>query len=317
MKITILAFNYGYAGKVVNGPGMCLANFVSFVNRTPDIEVDVFTVLPTDRRWPRVKSIKDTKAVSKSVLSSDVVQVWSGMTPDIVKIVNFANNLHKKVIIGPNVIDTVKFPSEQKFLDRVKFDVLLTINQHLKYRINQHHNIPLNKIDIFLVGPDPDMWKPTDERDGTILWKGNGKQFVKDVGFARELEKKLGDKYAFKFMGADHPYGYYNHIDEARSSSLTIITSLSETMGLAMMESWSAGIPSISHPKIHMHGINYQTGIITSKTIDDYVQAIEEVMGNKALLQAMSEGARKYILDEFSSDVVVQKYINIIDKVSE
>ena len=62
-----------------------------------------------------------------------------------------------------------------------------------------------------------------------------------------------------------------------------------------------------------MHGINYQTGIITSKTIEDYASAIEEVMNNKRLLDDMSQGSRKFILDEFSSDAVVQKYINIID----
>lgn len=316
MKITILAFNYGYAGRVVNGPGMCLTNLVNFI-RSADIEVDIFTVLNTDKRWPCVKNIKNHKAVSKSVLTSDIVHVWSGMTPDIIKIVRFANNLHKKVIIGPNVLDTVKFPEEQRFLNKVNFDLLLTVNQHLRFRIHKHHNIPLNKIKEFLVGPDPEMWKPLKERDGTILWKGNGRQFVKDVEFARELEKKLGDKYAFKFLGDPSPYDYYSHIDAARSSSLTIITSLSETMGLAMMESWSAGIPSISHPKIHMHGVNYQTGIITSKTIEDYVRAIDEVMENKALLNSMSKGARQYILDEFSSEAVAQKYINIIDKVGE
>jgi len=143
------------------------------------------------------------------------------------------------------------------------------------------------------------------------------RQYVKDVKFAREVEKKLGGKYAFRFLGDPNSYDYYTHIDQARLSSLTIITSLSETMGLAMMESWASGIPSISHPKIHMHGVNYKTGIITNKTVKDYAHAIEEVMSNEELLKAMSIGARQFILDEFSSEVIVQKYMNIIDKVGE
>ncbi len=313
MKIAILTFNYGYAGKVVNGPGMCLANFVKFLNQViPSIEVEVFTQLTPIKPIPNVHSISNNKLLSKTIKYVDLVHHWSGITPELVRAVIYANQLQKKVIIGPNVLDTVEFEKEKGFLRKVAFEKILTANNRLSFKISKEHNIPINKVISFQVGPDLDLWTPSAERDGTILWKGNSKQFVKDVDFAKRIESKIGNKYTFKFIGYPNPYDYYNHIAEARLSKMTITTSLSETMNLSQLESWSSGIPSVSHPKIYMHGKNYQTGIITNKTIDEYIDAINEIMQNEQLYQYLSLGCRQYILDEFSASKTVEKYLQII-----
>ena len=41
-EITIIAFNYGNAGRYMNGPGMCLVNFVEIL-RSAGIKVNVST----------------------------------------------------------------------------------------------------------------------------------------------------------------------------------------------------------------------------------------------------------------------------------
>lgn len=314
MKIVILAFNFWYAGKVANGPGMCLANFVNFFQEVhPDVEIKVFTQLKNMKEsLVEVYHIGDTKELSKAIKCADIIHHWSGITDPIVNEIRFANNLGKKVIIGPNVIDTVEFLKEKDYLRKIRFQKVLAVNDRLKFRIAKKHKIDHNKISVFQVGPDPKLWVPSSENDGTILWKGNGNQFVKDVGFAKEIEKRLCNKYLFKFIGYPKPYDYLNHISEAKKSKLMIVTSLSETMCMSMLESWSVGIPSISHPKIYMHGCNYRTGIVTNKTIKDYIEAIEEVMEDDVLYQSLSNGCRQFVLEEFSSEKTIKEYMEII-----
>jgi glycosyltransferase involved in cell wall biosynthesis len=315
-KITILAFNYGHAGRLVNGPGMCLDNFISFMrSEHPEIIFDIYTELMPSNMWANVKSIRNSLDLKKSIIESDFVHVWSGMTDRIKSALSFSEKLNKKIIIGPNVIDTVYLEREKLFLKDLEFFKLLTMNSRLRYKISKDHTIPVSKIDLLVVGPDPKVWTPPLKRDGTILWKGNGSQAVKDISFAKEIEKQLSYKYKFKFIGDKNGYNYHENIEDARKSSICIVTSLSETMGLAMMESWSAGIPSVTHPKIYMHGENYKTGIITSKTIDNYIEAIEELMSDEEMLSEMSITSRNYILNNFSSANITKKYINILSNI--
>lgn len=84
--------------------------------------------------------------------------------------------------------------------------------------------------------------------------------------------------------------------------------SLSETIGLSMVEQWAAGIPSVTHPKIYLHRVNYFTGIITSRTVDDYVEAIEEIMEDDLLYQQLSIGARKFVEGRFLPEAVLQNF---------
>lgn len=306
MKIVVLAFNYARAGKFVNGPGICLANFVRILKKF-NLEISVFSFLKNSE----VSSLDDLKFCQSEIRKADLVIHWSGLNPALIEMVKYANHLDKKVILGSNLIDTVEFAKEDQYLAKIKFSKILTVNFHLKYLIAKRHNVALEKIDVFMVGPDLDLWAPSSIRDGTILWKGNSKHFVKDVNFALELKKML-PQYQFKLIGHPTPYHYFDHISEAKKSKIYITTSLSETMGAALIESWASGLPSVSHPKVHLHGLNYQTGIITNKNLVDYAEAIQNLMEDQNLYQDLAVGCQKYVVENFSDSKIMENFSKVI-----
>jgi glycosyltransferase involved in cell wall biosynthesis len=307
MRVTILTHSYGNAGSHVSGPGMCLVNFVKYLREYGDFEVDVFTHLPT--KFSGASNTLSQHKINYSIRTSDVIHHWSGTgIPSFVNGIQLANALRKKVILGPNLIDTVHAKSERVYLDLVKFDTLLTVNERLKYLIADKYNIPQKKIGKLLVGPDLKLWAPSSKDNGKILWKGNSKHFVKDMEFGREVARNL-PYFEFDFMDG---YEYYQHVDKAKDYHLYFSTSLSETMGLGLAEQLAAGVPSVTHPKIYLHGENYKTGIITSRTIDDYCEAITEIMQGDSLHGSLSSGARQYMLDNFSEQKIVANYLNIL-----
>jgi glycosyltransferase involved in cell wall biosynthesis len=313
-KIVLIAFNYGVAGQHVNGPGICLHNFCTFLKRNfYDIEITVFTHLKAKyfKSDIKIRNTKNFSEIKKKILEADVVHHWSGLGESYKLILNYANNLNKKVIIGPNVLDCVEFEKEADFLKNVKFDKILTTNEMLKFKISKRHKILADYIDIFLVGPDTDLWYKEDGSNNKILWKGNSKHFVKDVDFALSVAKNL-KQYDFEFIGYPNPYDYISHIELAKKCKLFFVTSLSETMCMAMAEQWAAGIPSVSHPKVYLHGANYYTGIITNRTVDDYCKAITEIMENDSLYAQLSSGAENYIKDSLSPEKMCNDYLEII-----
>ena len=313
-KVVIIAFNYGIAGQYVNGPGICLHNFCTFLKRKfSNIDITVFTNLRPSyfRSAITVKHLKDFEEIKKYISDADVVHHWSGIGESYRLILEYANSLNKKVLIGPNVLDCVEFDKEVDFLKGIRFDKILTVNERLRFNISKKHFIPTELVTTFMVGPDTELWSRTPGNNGKILWKGNSKHFVKDVDFALNIEKKL-KKYEFEFIGYPNPYDYFSHINSAKDCKLYIVTSLSETMCMAMAEQWAAGIPSVSHPKVYLHGKNYCTGIITNKTIDDYCNAITEIMENDDLYNRLSAGAEEYINTNLSPDTVCNNYLKII-----
>lgn len=310
-QITILCFNYGKAGKYVNGPGMCLVNFVNILKRTnPDINIEIFTELKNDLKETS-SSLNLKERVLASIEKSDVVHHWSGLGKTYTNYLNYAKSLGKRVLIGPNVIDTVSKEAEYQFLERTAFDRILTVNKRLSYRIAKIHNIVHERISVFMVGPDLEEWKPIYSDNGKILWKGNGRQFVKDVNFGLRIQEKL-PQYQFEFLGYPNPYDYKKHQRAAKSAHLYICTSLSETMGLALAEQWAAGIPSVTHPNIYLHGENYKTGIITNRDVDSYCKAITEIMEDSILHTQLSNGARNFVEKLFDDEMILANYLDII-----
>lgn len=312
MEITFLTFNYSTAGRYVNGPGMCLHNLVSFLKEL-GYTINVFSILPSP--YEDVESSSSIRKIKEAIDRSFLVHHWSGLERSYASLCSYAKKQGKLVYVGPNLIDGVNVLEEQEYLKRSQFDLLLTVNKRLTYRIYQKHGVPIEKMEEFIVGPDVDLWAPSEEKEDFILWKGNSKQHVKDVKFAIKLAKKLKGKYRFKFIGHPRPYVYEDHIEEAKKAKLYICTSLSETMGLALAEQWTAGIPSVTHPKIYLHGENYRTGIITSKTIDDYATAIDEIMTNDALYEHLSKGAKDWARMTFRKGAVVNDYHRLEKKV--
>lgn len=310
MKITILAFNYAHAGRYMNGPGICLFNFNKILTDSGKFKVSIFTELPA--KIGSVLPIKNNDKLLKEAKDSDLIIHWSGLTPILTSAVIKLTALGKPQWLGPNLIDCVEFNKEKSYLSAIKFNKILTVNERLKFLIAKRHNLSTDIINQFIIGPDLEQWAPEANNDGTILWKGNSKQFVKDVNFALELRNRL-PKYNFKFIGYPHPYSYDEHIADAKKSKLSICTSLSETTGQVVLESWAAGMPTITHPKIYMHGDNYKTGIITSKTIPDYISAIEEITMDDNLYKSMRIQSRDFMIDNFSKKVIIKKLEKLIE----
>ncbi len=309
MKITILTFNHGIAGRYVNGPGMCLVNFVKILKKAHS--VTVFSHLQSDDK--SVKSLANYKEVIKHIDKSELVIHWSGLEKSFSSFCKYAKSKGVKVIVGPNVIDGVEVEKERTYLSGRNFHKILTVNQRLKFLISKIHKLPPSRVDILMVGPDLELWKPDHRINGEILWKGNSKHFVKDVKFGLEISRKLKGKYKFHFIGHPKPYDYLKHIERAKQAKVYICTSLSETMGLALAEQWAAGVPSITHPKVYLHGRNYETGIITNRTVDDYCEAIEELMENDNLYRRVSKGAYNYAHELFAPEVTLFEFHRIWD----
>jgi glycosyltransferase involved in cell wall biosynthesis len=106
------------------------------------------------------------------------------------------------------------------------------------------------------------------------------------------------------------------HVSLASRAKLYINTSLSETKGMAQLEQMAAGVPSVVHPKVYCHGANYTTGIIVNKDIDEYTEAIREIMEDSTLRQTLRVGARKYVEDNYNPADIVKKYLEILEHVS-
>jgi glycosyltransferase involved in cell wall biosynthesis len=306
MKVIIIAFNFEFVNGVANGPGESLKNFYNIIKSF--FEVEVYTELKSTELF--VNNIK--KLNIKKIKKEDCIIYWSGLTIPLFDIIKKITLVNDNIIIGPNLIDTVEVTKEKYLFSFLKFKKLLTLNERLKHLIANTHNISLSKIKLLCVGPDINIWNPSDIKDDTILWKGNSKHFVKDVSFALSLQNSL-PQYKFKFIGYPNTYKYKEHIEEAKKSKIYISTSLSETMGLTLIESWASGLPSVTHPLIYLHGENYKTGIITNKTINDYSQAIIEIMSNNILYKEMSEYAIAYAKINFGKDKITRDFMEIIN----
>ena len=309
MKITILAFNFGPTRSFTNGPGMSLYVFCKAISR--EFDIDLFTDLKPEVNIPGVSffSSKDSASFKRSIKSSYAIHHWSGITKNLQKLMRYVSN--KKIILGPNLFDCVEIDKEREYLNHIDLFKVLSVNDRIKYNICFNHDIHHQNVKTFIVGPDEDHWFPGKITEKFILWKGNSNHRAKDIGFALKLKNKL-NQYNFKLIGYPNPYNYMSHIDIAKKSYLYVNTSISETKSQTLMESWASGVPSVTHPKIYLHGINYETGIITNKTLDDYSEAIIEIMENKILRKRLSEGALSYIFNNFSKESLISDYKSIL-----
>jgi len=318
MKIVILAFNVGLSKGLVNGPGMDLFNLAKFVSKhLPKVQLSIYTHLESNSYIPgvEIKTARYATDLLNDIRKCDVFHCWSGLTSCFLATIELANAHKKPVVLGPNLFDAVEYEKEKIFLDKVEYQKILTVNDRLKYLISKKHVLPTKDVERFMVGPDISVWTPPDKYGKHILWKGNSRHMVKDIEFAKRVRNNL-KQYEFLFLGDGKPYDYNSHMKDAKKAYLYICTSLSETKGTALMEQWAAGVPSVTHPKVYMHGENYKTGIITSRDVDSYCEAISEIMEDSELREDLSLGARQYMLERFSSKLVAEEYLRVLENVS-
>ena len=314
MRLTIIAFNIGSTKLFTNGPGISLLNFINsikdnfditiFVQMRPEVVIDGVNIL----------KISNKSALNRAISDSKCLHHWSGISRAFVDADSYANKIGVPVIIGPNVLDTFEIEKERILLKNVTPQRILVVNDRLKYKISKEHNLTPDIISTLIIGPDIELWTPSVDCENFIMWKGNSLQYAKDVEFGLRLAERL-TQYEFRFLGYPRPYSYLNHISEAKKACLYIGTSISETKSHALMESWASGVCSVTHPKIYLHGENYKTGIIASKNLEDYSEAIIEIMENPRLRRDMGDRARQYAVDNFSRWAALTEYRIILGKI--
>ena len=316
-NICIIAFNIGISKAIVNGPGMSLLNFISFISKDNKLNIKIYCQLPTLSKIDNIeiKNISDL-SIKDSIKNSDIVHIRSGLTQQILSVILLANKFSKPIVFGPNLLDTVNEELEKKFINCAGSNLkkILSVNDRLRYLFSSRYNMQIKNIETLIVGPDTSIWSPPDFYEDYILWKGNSSHFVKDIQFGKDVASKL-NKYKFIFLGDSSPYDYQQHINIAKKAKIYFSTSLSETKGMALMEQWACGVPSVTHPKIYMHGENYKTGIITNRDINSYCDAIEEIMSNPILHNNLSSGAVKWVKENFNEKILCSQYEEILNNV--
>lgn len=295
MKITFVTFNLEKAGRYANGPGMCLLNLIKIL-RERGHQVEVYSKLTSEFARP-LHQFPNRRL--------EVVHHWSGTDLSFVKYLRGEKN-----IVGPNVLDTVYPNKEKPFLRHVpKNTKFLSVNPLIKDKLIKAYQI--ENIDYFMVGPDLKEWAPT-KKDNFILWKGNCKHYAKDIDFALRVREKLKNKYRFIFLGYPKPYHYLEHINLAKRAKIYFSSSISETMGLAVLEQMACKTPVVTHPKIYISGKDRETGRVVAKNLNEYCQAIESLMEDNDLWNKTSEGALKYVEENFNDELIYQNYLNIL-----
>lgn len=145
-------------------------------------------------------------------------------------------------------------------------------------------------------------------------WKlnivGDGMEKDNLLDLAKEL--KLGDKVVF------HGYQNKDYINNILlESSIYIMTSLTESFGLVLIEAMSYGVPCISYTSAQ--GANEiisdgETGyLIKNRSEDEMIEKIELLIENEKLRNKLGKNARLRSKN-YSNEVVLDKWSKIINK---
>ena len=145
-------------------------------------------------------------------------------------------------------------------------------------------------------------------------WKlniiGDGLEKTELLSLAQDL--KLGDSVIF------HGYQDKEYINDIMySSSIFVMTSLSEGFGLSLIEAMSYGIPCVSYTtaqganEIIVNGINGY--LIDNRNEDEMVNKIEELINDEKLRIKLGKEARK-TAKEYSKDINVSLWKKLINK---
>ncbi len=147
-------------------------------------------------------------------------------------------------------------------------------------------------------------------------WKlhivGDGMERSMLLDLAKEL--KLGEKVIF------HGYQNKEYINNLlKESSIYVMTSHTESFGLVLIEAMSYGIPCLSYTSAQGANeiiINDKTGyLIDGRNEDEMVNKIELLMEDEKLRKKLGKKAKEES-ENYSSDKILKKWVNIIEKES-
>jgi hypothetical protein len=162
-----------------------------------------------------------------------------------------------KLLAGPNVME---LPDDfGNILASPEIDIALVPSQMTSEMYERLNPALKGRIKIWYAGVDEEYWKPfvSQEKKQKVLvyWKNAPKMLGV---YAERLLKKYGFKPCRIIFGR---YSKSQYKEALSKSSFAIFLSITETQGLALVESWSMNVPTLVwNPKIeHYYIKNLQT----------------------------------------------------------
>lgn len=240
---------------------------------------------------------REIEIIEKNIIKRVFFKILSKKINYIVAINHRLENKLKSVL-GIKSIDKIKYISNSVTLGN---QVDIHKNESI-ICISRIENI--KGIDILL-----EVWRQLEEKDYNIplLIIGNGSE-----------RKELKNKYSFlrNVEWKDETSNIEQYIDTARCM---ISTSRYEGISNSILESMAKGVPIIAtknYGNIELIENNI-TGILTSFKIEDIIESIVNLYNDKDKLSYLSNNSMKYIEKERSVEDMIDKYLNIIEKVEK
>lgn len=212
------------------------------------------------------------------------------------------NKNYNKLIVGPNVVN---MPYDKKYLINHKFvDLIIVPSQWVETAYKQYTNKNIFK---WYAGVDMDYWIPKNNinRDKILIYVK-----TRELDLIHEIQNFLNKK-GYPYI--EIYYGSYNKKDFKRKLNqayLSIFISISESQGIALLESWSMNVPTLvwkSNAKIldnivydstsSAPYLNSNLGLFF-EDIEDFKKKIELMKKNK-----QSFNTRSWVLSNMSNKI--------------
>lgn len=213
-------------------------------------------------------------------------------------------------------------------------DRVVVTTDSMKDTVVKRHGVDARKVTVIPNYVDTDVFRPSpamDQRPGRICVIGrldpqkNLLMLVEAVrGFEVEvlfigdgiLREELVQKTRLYNVRATFLGRIQNSLlpEHLRSSELFVLPSLYEGHPKALIEAMACGLPVIGTdvPGIREVIVHGETGILCGVSVNELRAAMLEVLGNREKARKMGERARKFVVDNFSLDKVVELELDML-----
>lgn len=130
---------------------------------------------------------------------------------------------------------------------------------------------------------------------------------------AQDLVLELGLQYKVHFLGSQ------DYVEDILAiSDLFLLTSEKESFGLVALEAMSCGVPVVGSnaegiPEVIKNGV---TGFLFDiGDVDSMVKSALDILSEKSILEEFSRNSRKWVIENFSSEKHIQKYLDYYEQI--
>jgi len=106
--------------------------------------------------------------------------------------------------------------------------------------------------------------------------------------------------------------------DGISASELTVMPSKFESLSLATLEGWQLGKPALANGQsavLRGHCIRSNGGLYY-RNYDEFAESLDLLMADHELARQLGENGRRYVAENYSWNIVEQKYLSFIGRVS-